>query len=322
MTHAEPIRIISLLPSATEILFAVGAGDNVVGTTHECDYPLAARALPNCTANLLPSGLTAKEIDTAVTKSLRGDPHTIYALKEDVVRVLRPTTIVTQSLCAVCAVPQKMVDAVACTLPVGCTVVAADPHTLEDLFDAIGIIGRAVNRLDAAVALVVSLKRRMRAVSQASGAACDLAGGSQPSVAVLEWPDPVFAPGHWVPDQIAAAAGNCVFGTSGVPSRRVSWKDVHRIRADIIVCAFCGYNLAENQREVDLLQNNNDWSEFSAGKAVYATNASAYFSRPGNRLVDGTELLAFIFYRVEQYRPQSGCASLLTKTGWIDLSVV
>lgn len=314
-------RIISLLPSATEILFAIGAGSEVVGTTHECDFPPQSEKLPSCTSNLLPPNLSAAEIDTAVKNTMTSDPHSIYALNEDTIRKLQPTVIVTQSLCAVCAVPQSKVEKFACTLSKHCQVVAADPHTLPELFGCMLTIGRSIGHGLQAKAAVALLQNRLDALRDASAKTRGKAN-SVPKAVVLEWPDPPYAPGHWVPDQIEAAGGICVVGTSGQPSYRISWDDLRDSHPSVIICAFCGYDLKENERQVDLMADRAEWTAFVKGRDVYATNASAYFSRPGNRLIDGAELLAFIFYRCQQYRPHAGSASLLIDEGWQDLSLV
>ena len=183
--------IVSLLPSATEILFALGAESEVVGTTHECPPEAAGRV--QCTANMLAPGLSALEIDEAVSKALQDDPHTIYKLNVDLVRQLNPTTVVTQNLCPVCAVPEKLVNDAVCTLPRKCKVVAADPHTLTDLFASIEKIASSIGRVKQGKALNASLEGRLRAVEQ------EVRNLEKPTVAVLEWPDPPFAPGHWVP---------------------------------------------------------------------------------------------------------------------------
>lgn len=310
-------RIVSLLPSATEILFRVGAGKDIVGVTHECDYPEAVHSIVKCTASLLSPDLTAKEIDTAVSAAIH-DVHTIYRLDASVIHGLRPTIIVTQSLCAVCAVPQSEVESLACTLPNNCKVIASDPHTLRELFSSILEIGTAVGRPQETKLVVQSLRTRLDRLS-----AEILKLGkkqSKPRVIFLEWPDPPYAPGHWVPDQIVAAGGLVALGESGQKSKRVSWDELHSIHADVIVLAFCGYDLYENQRQAELASQLQQWSKFIEGKKVYATNASALYSRPGDRLIDGAELLAYILHGIETYRPTKGNASLLNDSVWTDLA--
>lgn len=363
-----PPRIISLLPSTTEILSAIGAGSHIVGTTHECDYPSSVLTLPNCTSSLLAPGLSASEIDAAVTASLADDGvRAIYKLHDDKVRALAPTVIVTQSLCAVCAVPQTKVDALACTLPHACKVVPSDPHDIEELMENIVCIGKAIGYEKEAEALVVDLRKRLSKLEEivsnlllqplpssvngyehnddsnecngnGHGKTSTETNGSisminttetngnninnnnnnkkykKPSIVILEWPDPPYAPGHWVPQQIAYAGGTCLLGSIGTPSTRVPWDHLSQLSdaVDVVVAAFCGYDLAENQKQVDLMfeSGHEQWARFCKGKSVYATDASAYFSRPGNRLVDGAELLCHILYDVEEYRPKrKGMAS-------------
>ncbi|KAI0558694.1 ABC-type Fe3+-hydroxamate transport system [Gracilaria domingensis] len=308
-------RIVSLLPSATEILFALGAGPSVVGVTHECDFPLQATLLPHCTANLLPPNLTAKQIDEAVSKVLTEDPHSIYRLELEKLRGLKPDVIVTQSLCAVCAVPESTVREVSCGFPFQCRVISSDPHTLSELFESISFIGNAIGAPGQAKALIDSLTNRLSQVHRHVSLI-----QFKPKVAVIEWPDPPYAPGHWVPDMIEAANGICILGESGHKSKRVTWEQLAALEVDVIICAFCGYDLYRNQEECDKVTSTMEWKSFAKEASVYATNASAYFSRPGNRLIDGTELLAFLLHRIKAYRPNLGCASMLKDGVWIDAS--
>lgn len=307
-------RIISLLPSTTEIIFALGAGDQVVGVTHECDFPPEAAQRKHCTRNLLPPGLSAAEIDEAVCKSLASDVHSIYLLDTDVIRNLQPTVIVTQSLCAVCAVPENAVRDLTCTLPHSCSVVASDPHTVDELFVSICDIGKAIGVVDHAERFVRGLRERLNKIREA------VSSGRRPRVLVLEWPEPPYAPGHWMPDMIEAAGGTCVLGERGQKSKRVSWESLHDKRVDIVMCAFCGYDLAENERECDKLKSNMDWVKLTSKTNVFCSDASAYFSRPGHRLVDGIEILAFIMHGISEFKPEEGCASMRTEYGWRDLS--
>lgn len=312
----KSIRIISLLPSTTEIVFALGAGGFVVGVTHECDFPAEATKRRHCTGNLLPPGLSAAEIDSAVALALVNDEHSIYRLDVAAVRELEPDVIITQSLCAVCAVPEKMVQDVSCTLPHDCRVVSSDPHTLKELFGSILSIGKAIGFATSAEKLVERLKRRLETLERS----VTVANAKRPKVAVLEWPDPPYAPGHWVPDMIAAVGGICVLGESGEKSRRVSWDSLRETEVDVVICAFCGYDLKKNEEECDKVRGTVEWEQFVGEAEVFATNASAYFSRPGNRLVDGSELLAFMLHGIEKYKPDEGSASKLVNKEWRDLS--
>lgn len=312
--NATPHRIISLLPSVTEILFALSAGPEVVAVTHECDHPPQARSLPPVTRSLLPPSLSAADIDVAVTASLKSDAHTIYALDNHLLASLSPTVIVTQSLCAVCAVPQTAVDSVACSLPSPCAVVASDPHTLLELYDAVRHIAQAIGRQSEAEHVVSMLQARLSAVRAA------VPSLHHPRVAVLEWPDPPFAPGHWVPDQITEAGGICVLGQSGKPSERITWAQMQAAQADFIVCAFCGWDLERNCQEVDKLTGRNEWELVRKHSVVIATDANSLFSRPGVRLVDGVELLAYVMHRIPALRPKRTLAALQGTDGWTDLA--
>lgn len=316
ITSTSSLRVVSLLPSATEILFALGAGRHVVGVTHECDYPAAATLLPPCTASLLPANLTSSEIDVAVCNSLTADPHSVYSLDIDLLHRLQPTMIITQALCAVCAVPESTVRKVACSLPTSCRVVAADPHSLAELFTVIQDIATAIGFRQSGERLVPELKRRLLQVRAAVPLRKEL------RVAVLEWPDPPYAGGHWVPDQIEAAGGVCVLGKTGEKSMRVTWESLINMRPHVVVCAFCGFDLHRNEEECDKVRTSSVWKEFVKGATVYATNASAYFSRPGDRLIDGTELMAFLLHGIAQYRPEPGAASVLLPDGWRDVSTI
>lgn len=184
-------RIVSLLPSATEILNAVGVRDRIVGCTHECDYPLGISALPHVTRSLLPPNLTSEQIDQAVSLAMKSDEHTIYALEHDLVRSLAPAIIVTQKLCDVCAVPMRNAEKLACTLPQNCKVISADPTTLEELFDSVKIVGDAVGAGPGTDACIADLRLRLARIENLTRSVAP-----KMRVAVLEWPDPPYAPGY------------------------------------------------------------------------------------------------------------------------------
>lgn len=284
-------RIVSLLPSATELLFALGVGDRVVGVTHECDFPAQATRLPAVTRDLLPGGLSAAEIDGAVATGIR-DEHTIYALDTDVLHDLQPDVVVAQQLCAVCAVPVEEVTDALCTVAPDARVVAADPHTLDDLATTVEAIGVAVDAGGGTQRLLDALHERLAAVD------AQVAGRRRPAVAMLEWPDPPWLPGHWAPDMIARAGGDSLFGVSGQPSRRASFDELATVDADVVVAAFCGFDLEQTMAHVDAIADQPAWAQLTDGARVIAVDGSAYISRPGPRLVDGVELLAFVLHGV------------------------
>jgi len=305
------MRIASLLPSATEILFAIGAGDDVVGVTHECDYPPQARQCPALTSDLLPPGLSSAEIDAAVSTGI-GDQHTIYALDAEALATAAPDVVVAQRLCDVCAVPVETVEQALCTMPDQACVVAADPHTLDDLGPAIIEIGAATGAVERAQRVVGDLRHRLDVVAAA------VAGRTRPRVVVLEWPDPPWTPGHWVPDMVEQAGGDCVLGRSGAASQRTTFDALAAVEADIVITAFCGFDLAqtiERSREID---HRPEWAALIGGARLVAVDGSAYFSRPGPRLVDGVELLSWIFHGVGEQPPAARGAQYASDT-WADV---
>lgn len=276
-------RIVSLLPSTTEILFALGAGDDVVGVTFECDYPVEARAATIVSTSALPTGLTPAEIDAHVAAALaRGED--LYHLDRDALAGLDADLVITQDLCAVCAVDVSVVDDALTYL--GCTaeVVTIDPHTVEEVLASIDRLGEVTGHCEAAGLLVGSLRARLaRVADRVAGH-----GGRPPRVVVLEWTDPPYAPGHWVPEMIMMAGGESVLGTAALPSRRTTWEAVAAADPELIVVAPCGYDLAGSQRLAEELV---DSGVLPAGVPVHAVDANASWARPGPRLVDGIEEL-------------------------------
>jgi iron complex transport system substrate-binding protein len=282
------VRIVSLLPSTTEILFAIGAGDDVVGVTFECDYPPEARTRTVVSTSAMPHGLTPAEIDAYVVAAMaRGDD--LYHLAEDALAGLDADLVVTQDLCAVCAVDVSVVDDALAHL--GCTaeVLTIDPHTLDEVLDSILQLGRVTGHLDEAAALVASQRARLAAVADR------VAGRGRPRVMLLEWTDPPYAPGHWVPEMIEAAGGVPLLGKAGAKSERVLWEAVHEAAPDVVVVAPCGYDLAGATALASQLI---DSGVLPSGVPVHAVDANASWARPGTRLVDGVEGLAGILHPV------------------------
>jgi iron complex transport system substrate-binding protein len=274
------VRIVSLLPSTTEILFALGAGDDVVGVTFECDTPPEARTRTIVSTSAMPSGLTPAEIDAFVVGAV-ADGVDLYHLEADALRALDPTLVVTQDLCAVCAVDVSTVDDALAHL--GCTadVLTVDPHSLEEVLESVLLLGKVTGREAAAAELVQSLRLRMAAAWRST------LGFDRPRVAVLEWTDPPYAPGHWIPEMVELAGGESVLGTAGQKSTRITWDDVAAARPDVVVVAPCGYDRAGAQAQADAIV-----SELPAGVRVHAVDADGMWARPGPRLVDGVEELA------------------------------
>jgi iron complex transport system substrate-binding protein len=280
------VRIVSLLPSTTEILFAIGAGDSVVGVTFECDYPPEARTRPIVSNTALPEGLTPAEIDRQVRARVAAGED-LYRLDEGALQALDPDAVVTQDLCAVCAVDVANVDDALRHLGCRAEVITCDPSTLDEVLDSILELGRVAGRDDAATALVEELRARLRQVATA------VEGRARPRVALLEWTDPPFVAGHWLPDMIEAAGGVVAIGRPGQKSVSVSWADVAQSRPDLVVVSPCGYRL---EGSADLARQLVDAGVLPTGVPVWAVDADAAFVRPGPRVVDGVEVLAALLH--------------------------
>jgi iron complex transport system substrate-binding protein len=281
----RPVRIVSLLPSTTEILFDLGVGDQVVGVTFECDHPAEARERRIVSTSAMPEGLSSAEIDTWVSAAMsRGDD--LYHLDEGALSGLDADLVVTQDLCAVCAVDVSVVDEALAHL--GCTaeVLTIDPHTLDEVLGSVGTLGLATGSADVAALLVRDLRARVDAVTAA------VAGRARPRVMLLEWTDPPFAPGHWVPEMVDLAGGTPTLGAPGEKSWRVDWDQVRASAPEVVVCAPCGYDLAGATRLAEDLVRSGELP----GVPVWAVDANASFARPGPRLVDGVEALAGILH--------------------------
>jgi iron complex transport system substrate-binding protein len=280
------MRIVSLLPSTTEILFAVGAGDDVVGVTFECDYPTEARRRRIVSTSALPEGLSAADIDRVVSERMRAGED-LYHLDEGALADLDADLVVTQDLCAVCAVDVSVVDDALAHLGCRADVLTIDPHTLDEVLASVVTLGRSSGRAGAAEDLVAGLRERLERVDAA------VAGLRRPEALLLEWTDPPFAPGHWVPEMAERAGGTSVLGTTGEKSFRTTWEAVEASRPEVVVVAPCGYHLAGAAAQAaDLVAR----EVLPRGIPVWAVDANASFARPGPRLVDGIEALAAIFH--------------------------
>ena len=278
------MRIVSLVPSATEILFALGLGHEVVAVTHECDYPPAALDLPKVTRDALPSGLTAGQIDAAV-RARTDQGEAIYELDVEALHELAPDLIVTQALCAVCAVSFEDVRAIAEELETRPQVISLDPRTLGEVLGDVRTLAEATGRRDAGVALVEDAAARIDRVRLA------VRELRRPRVAALEWLDPVYVAGHWTPQLIEYAGGLDVLGMAGEHSERRTWEEVAAAEPDVVVVMPCGYDAERAHAEA--LSYGDKLAALGAGQVV-AVDAAAYFSRPGPRLIDGLESLAYV----------------------------
>jgi iron complex transport system substrate-binding protein len=294
------VRICSLVPAATEVLYALGLGDQVVGVTHECDWPPEAAAKPVVTASLIQTGdLASGEIDSVVAETARnGGP--LYAIDEERWAEVQADVLVMQELCDVCAVSTDQVEGALRARPLDVGVLDFSPSTLQGIKDAIGELGSWLGAGGAAEELTAGMQSRLDRVASALGVV-----ETSPRVFVTEWLEPPYSAGHWVPDMVVAAGGTDVAGMSGEPSHRMRWPDVATLEPEVVVLAPCGFDLDRTLSEVVPL----DLSAHLLGtparreSRVFAVDANAMFSRPGPRVVDGVELLAYLLHPGEYSDP-------------------
>jgi iron complex transport system substrate-binding protein len=299
------VRIVSLVPHATELLYALGLDGQVVAVTHECDHPPQALGLPRVTRDALPPGLDAAAIDAAVReRTLTG--QAIYELDGELLASLEPELIVTQALCPVCAVSYEDVTALAEEMPSPPRVLALDPHSFEETLEDIRTVAAATGRGETGERLLASIRTR---VARVRGA---VQNRPRVRVAALEWLDPVFVAGHWTPELIELAGGCDVLGQAGRPSVTASWEDVRAAEPDVVVVMPCGYDAPRAHAQAQAYA-----SELAAVQAerCVAVDASAYFSRPGPRLVEGMEWLGHILHPEALRAPSAGSALALDRAG-------
>jgi iron complex transport system substrate-binding protein len=280
------MRIVSLVPSATEMLFALGVGDEVTAVTHECDHPPAVRELPRVTRDVIGPGLGPAEIDRAV-RELTEQGRAIYELDEAALRRLQPDLIVTQALCAVCAVSYDDVRAVAERLDSQPQVLALDPHTLGEVLGDVRTLAQAADAKDAGVDLVQDAASRIDRVRLAVRAAPPV------TVAALEWLDPVFVAGHWTPQLIEYAGGIDAFGLPGEHSVQTTWDAVRAAQPEVVVVMPCGYDADRALEEAEAYA---DELASLGARRIVAVDAAAHFSRPGPRLVEGLEVMGHVLH--------------------------
>ena len=279
------MKICSLLPSATEILYSLGLGNDIVAVTHECDYPPEAASKPKVTENVIDhERLTSAEIDHHVTSNI-GCHGSIYALKDEFLQELKPDLIVTQELCDVCAVSYKDVQRAARVLEGQTKIVSLEPNTLDEVLDTIALVGEITGREQAAREKIRELRARLERVQES------VRGLPRPRVYAMEWLDPPFSAGHWVPEMVELAGGNEVLGRPGVKSERITPDQILAAQPDIIVLMPCGFSLERTVAEYRRTTFLPGWRG-----QVYAVDGSSYFNRSGPRLIDGVEILARIFH--------------------------
>ena len=285
------MRICSLLPGATEIAYLLGLGDQIVGVTHECDYPPDAKQKPIVVRSVIdPKRMSSEEIDRKVGELLQAGKG-LYSIDERRFMEAAPDVILTQGLCEVCALDYDEVAKAAQSLPRAPLIVSLNPHSLGDILDDIARVGAATQRESAAKEIVEALRRRIDSVGVREPR-------YRPRAVCLEWFDPLYVAGHWVPEIVALAGGIDVLGRQGEASFKIEWRQVVEARPDVILLMPCGFDTRRTVREATPLRSLEGWENLSAVRTghVYALNGNAYFSRPGPRLVNGLEILARILH--------------------------
>lgn len=296
------MRVVSLLPAATEIVGALGMMESLVGVSHECDYPVQSNDKPRVTrCEIHEAGLPSSQVDAWVRDTL-ASRGTLYTMDEPLLRQLRPDVILTQKLCDVCAVGYGSVTALAMTLPGPPQVINLEPSSVEDIFRDIQRVASALLVPDRAAAVILSLRERVERVRSATAAA-----NQRPPCLLLEWIDPPYCSGHWNPELVKIAGGFDPLGQEGMDSTRVEWGSVLAARPEAIVLACCGYPIERTLRDVPILKSYPGWDSLPAvrNERVFLVDGCAYFSRPGPRIVDSLELLAGIIHPKIFSRPDS-----------------
>lgn len=290
------MRIVSLLPSATEIVCALGLADELVGITHECDWPPEVVGLPVMTSSVNElANASSREIHRLVERSVHGG-SSLYALDEAAMAAAEPDLILTQELCRVCAVGYREVNEVARRIDAGITVVSLEPTSIEGILNTIATVGAMTDAEDEAVDVVGGLRERLGRV-EARVATRRTAGRSAPRVVGLEWLAPPFAVGHWVPEQIRRAGAWDVLGAEGDRSIETSWAAVREVDPELLVLMPCGFHVEDGVAAWQRTPRPEGWADLAAVRQgqVFLVDGSAYFSRPGPRVIDGVELLAELF---------------------------
>jgi iron complex transport system substrate-binding protein len=299
------MRIVSLLPSATEIVYALGLAEHLIGVTDECDWPPEARRMRVVSRSALPPVAEPAEIDRLVSASIGGG-QPLYRLDTDAIGELRPDLVLAQDLCAVCAVPSGQVNQALDVLGCQAEVISLDPSSLDEVLDGVLQVGKAVGVPERAEEVVAGLRNRLADVQAA------VAGLERPRVFALEWGHPPFCGGHWVPEMLQVAGGEPVLACPGAPSVRVTWAQIEAVAPQVVVFMPCGYGLQAAAEEASRTLVGRP--ELAGVEAIVAVDASAYCSRPGPRLVDGVEILAAALHPGRLPPPPAGTAVRLGRT--------
>lgn len=303
------MRIVSLLPSATEIICALGLNDQLVGVTHECDYPAQVTDLPRVTTTIIPHDASSRTIDNLVRERLTS-VTALYSLKMDVIKKLQPDLIVTQALCDVCAVAESEVLDAINQLEHKPELVNLEPMTLDDVLDTIKLVGEATSLTDKADSVVKELLQRINNVRNRTGTS--LSERDFKSVVFLEWLDPLFNAGHWTPTLIEYAGGNDLLGNKHLPSQTTEWGRVVELNPEYLFVACCGYDIKRTLQDVEIMKSYPGWSDLQCVKKknVFITDGNAYFSRSGPRLVESLEIMAHALHPEIHPSPRNAPAAI------------
>lgn len=297
------LRVISFLPAATEMVFALGLGDSLVGVSHECDFPPQAKEKPIVVKPALPlDKLSLREIDESVSARLR-EGKSLYKVDENLLRSLAPDLILTQNLCQVCAPSGNEVSQLLKTLPKKPNVLYLSPHSISDIFENVREVGKATGRIEPAEALIADSRARLEKISSRTRAL-----KNRLRVFCCEWLDPIYCSGHWVPEMVELAGGIDSLSRKGMDSVRIEWEEIVKWAPEIFILSPCGFNLQKAIEQAPQLFAKPGWHDLPAVKnnRVYAVDANSYFARPGLRVVEGVELLAHLFHpEIFQWRGAS-----------------
>ena len=297
------MKIVSLLPSATELICGLGLRDQLVGVSHECDYPPSVVGLPILTSSRIPRGLDSGEIDRLVTDQLKND-EALYDLLMEPLTILEPDLIVTQALCDVCAVSGNDVANAIHSLPYNPQVVNLEPICLNDVLDTVDLLALAANCVQEGLRYRAELQDRINLVANRSAT---IATADKPKVALLDWLDPLFDGGHWSPEIIELSGGEPCFGVKQEPSQRRNWTELIEAKPDIIFIALCGFNVERSMQDASIFLNSAGFTRLKAknNTKVFLVDGNAYFSRPGPRLVDALEIMAHSLHPAIHYLPEA-----------------
>ena len=286
------MRIVSLLPSATDIVCSLGLRDQLVGRTHECDWPPGIENVPAVTSDALATHeMTSADIHAAIGGAVHSG-SSIYGLDTDALDRAAPDLIITQELCEVCAVSYEAVTSAARLMDADAKIVSLEPHSIDDILDHVVLVGELTKARDAAERVVADARERLDRLRTATH------GLERPNVVCIEWLDPIFAAGHWVPEQVEVAGGTEMLGPHGRPSHQVPWEAVVEASPDVLVLMPCGMPIERTLGELNALTNRPGWHDLPAVRdgRLHVVDASSYFNRPGPRVVRGAEILFSLFH--------------------------